>query len=481
MTPARTPSPAPTSALAVVVHAPGGVSMALPPVIADAGEAAARFTLEFFASRLPNANTRKAYGRAVFRFCAWCHAQAWACARSRPHLEGLDVSQASVKLTASALRHWLDYLTERGVLTQNPALSVRTARLVVTEGKTPVLERAQARKLFASLDSAAEDGHVLALRDRALFAVMLYGFVRVGAAVRMSVRDFDDSGEQAALVLHEKGGKERRIPCHHKAREFLRAHVAAAGFEPRAKGPLFQTAPGRSAKLSGEPMTIDGALRAVKRRCADAGLPASISNHSFRATGITLHQETALRPSDISGVEVPAWPLSPLESLENRRPPGGSGPHPGLLQGRPRLRVDEADAGRRLHPLRRQFLPRGPLPGPRARSRGRALVDLARATQRRSGRAERADHRVRRASHRDAWRRTPLLPGPGRAGLSASSSAVRTSRASRDREPEDQSEARDGGYSGLRRGKGDHRRRHRARDHRRNRRPNGSRAACRRG
>jgi integrase/recombinase XerD len=300
MTPARTPSPAPPHALAVVVHAPGGVSMALPPVIADAGEAAARFTLEFFASRLPNANTRKAYGRAVFRFCAWCHAQGVGLRALAPptlsaYLEGLDVSPASVKLTASALRHWLDYLTERGVLTHNPALSVRTARLVVTEGKTPVLERAQARKLFASLDATAENGHVLALRDRALFAVMLYGFVRVGAAVRMSVRDFDDSGEQAALVLHEKGGKERRIPCHHKAREFLRAYVAAAGFEPRAKGPLFQTAPGRSAKLSGEPMTIDDALRAVKRRCADAGLPASISNHSFRATGITLHQENGGR------------------------------------------------------------------------------------------------------------------------------------------------------------------------------------------
>jgi hypothetical protein len=160
MTPARTPSPAPTSALAVVVHAPGGVSMALPPVIADAGEAAARFTLEFFASRIPNANTRKAYGRAVFRFCAWCHAQGVGLRALAPptlsaYLEGLDVSPASVKLTASALRRWLDYLTERGVLTHNPALSVRTARLVVTEGKTPVLERAQARKLVASLDAAA--------------------------------------------------------------------------------------------------------------------------------------------------------------------------------------------------------------------------------------------------------------------------------------------------------------------------------------
>lgn len=32
-------------------------------------------------------------------------------------------------------------------------------------------------------------------------------------------------------------------------------------------------------------------LGIVKRRCRAVGLPSSICNHSFRATGITLHQE----------------------------------------------------------------------------------------------------------------------------------------------------------------------------------------------
>jgi hypothetical protein len=102
------------------------------------------------------------------------------------YLNGLATSAASVKLTASAIRHWLDFLTERGVLPFNPALSVRTARLVVTEGKTPVLEREEARALFAALDAAAGDGDLLALRDRAMFAVMLFGFVRVGALCKMT-------------------------------------------------------------------------------------------------------------------------------------------------------------------------------------------------------------------------------------------------------------------------------------------------------
>ena len=198
-------------------------------------------------------------------------------------------ASVSIKLTASALRNWLGFLTERGVLPFNPAASVRTPRLVVREGKTPVLERQEARCLFASLD-AADAGDVLALRDRAIFAVMLFGFVRVGAVVKMLVRDFED-GDNAWLVLHEKGGRERRIPCHHKTRDCLRGYMLAAGLEPGSRSPLFQSAPRRSRSLTGERLDRGAVLRIVKRRCKAVGLPASISNHSFRATGITIHQE----------------------------------------------------------------------------------------------------------------------------------------------------------------------------------------------
>jgi site-specific recombinase XerD len=297
------PAPATSSALAVVVHAPGGVSMALPPVISDAGEAAARLTLEFFTARIPNPHTRKAYGRAVFRFCAWCQARGVSLHELAPttlaaYLEERQaaVSTASVKLAASAVRHWLDYLTERGALPSNPARSVRTVRLVVTEGKTPVLEREDAKKLFASL--SGPDAGPRELRDRAMFGVMLFAWLRVGAIVRMTVRDFEDEGAEAWLVVHEKGGKERRIPCHADARAYLRAYIAWAGFEPRSRVPLFQSMPARRAKLSGLPLMTGNVLEAVKRRCRAAGLPSSVSCHSFRAGAITMHAEGGGRLED---------------------------------------------------------------------------------------------------------------------------------------------------------------------------------------
>jgi integrase/recombinase XerD len=285
-----------------VAHAPGGASMLLPRVVGEAGGDAGRFTLEFFAARIPNLHTRKAYGRAVHAFCSWCEAQRVGLREIVPttiaaYYAALQrrLSLPSLKLHSAAIRHWLDYLTERGALPNNPALSVRTPRLVVDEGKTPVLERDEARALFAELEA---DGSLLGMRDRAMFAVMLFGFVRVGALVKLRVRDFEDEGETAWLRIQEKGGKERRIPCHHQTRAYLRQYIERAQLDPKAREPLFQSAPRTSSKLSGRALNTNNVLAAVKRRCSDVGLPSTICNHSFRATGLTLHQESGGRLED---------------------------------------------------------------------------------------------------------------------------------------------------------------------------------------
>lgn len=306
-----TPSPAPSTALAVVVHAPGGVSMALPPVISEAGTEAARLTLEFFTARIPNPNTRKAYGRAVFRFCEWCQTQGVGLRELAPptvaaYFVALQdtLEPSSIKLTASALRHWLDFLTEGGAIDSNPALSVRTPRLVVSEGKTPVLEREDAKKLLDSLDDKEADGAprprtVVELRDRAAVAVMLYNWLRVEALCSMRVSDFVDNPSGAYLIAREKGGKERKLPAHHVVVDALRAYVAAGTLlEGDRKAPLFQSAPARSRALSGKRMPSRNMLAMVKRRCADAGLDEDIGCHSLRATGITTHQENGGRIED---------------------------------------------------------------------------------------------------------------------------------------------------------------------------------------
>lgn len=52
-------------------------------------------------------------------------------------------------------------------------------------GKTPVLEPAEARALLDAIDVTMHAG----LRDRALIALMVYSFARIGAALGMKVED----------------------------------------------------------------------------------------------------------------------------------------------------------------------------------------------------------------------------------------------------------------------------------------------------
>jgi site-specific recombinase XerD len=288
---------------ALVTHARGDavgdgwLSTALPRLISTAGEGAAFHSLEFITARIANPHTRAAYGRAIAEFCGWCEERELSLpALSSPvvaayfHELGSRLSAPSTNQHLSAIRQWLEWLSRSGVLRSNPAAAVRGARLSREEGKTPVLDRDEARRLFASFERP--DG-LIHRRDRAILAVMLYGFVRVGALVRMRVRDFQTHDATSWLVLREKGGKERRLPAHHLVREYVLAYLDGSGLNRRehAKAPLFQSAPGRSKSLSGKPLDRSAVLGIVKRRCRDVGLPASICNHSFRATGITLHQE----------------------------------------------------------------------------------------------------------------------------------------------------------------------------------------------
>ena len=264
---------------------------------ADAGERAAFHSLEFFTARIPNANTRAAYGHAVAGLCQWCEVRAIPLpALSSPLLAayfqelGERLSPSSANLHLSGIRQWLEWLSRSGVLPSNPASVVRGARLSREEGKTPVLDREQARQLFSSLDGSRD---IVVLRDRAILAIMLFGFVRVSAVVRMRVRDIHNHAGEASLVLREKGGKERRLPAHHLVRAYLQDYLQASRLGELAdwRAPLFQSAPRRSKTLSGKALDRSSVLGMVKRRCRAVGLPASICNHSFRATGITLHQD----------------------------------------------------------------------------------------------------------------------------------------------------------------------------------------------
>lgn len=162
---------------------------------------------------------------------------------------------------------------------------MRGPKHVVTKGKTPVLSPEETRHLLDSLPTDTITG----LRDRALIGLLVYGFARIGAAVAMNVEDVFHQGLRRWVRLHEKGGKQHTMPVHHTLEEYLHAYLEAAGIGDDTKGPLFRTVRGRGQVLQRRRLGKENAWHMVQRRAQAAGVKTHITNHTFRATGITTY------------------------------------------------------------------------------------------------------------------------------------------------------------------------------------------------
>src|SRR5262249_24767062 len=151
----------------------------------------------------------------------------------------------------AAVRMLFDWLVIGQVVPMNPASAVRGPKHVVKVGKTPVLDGSEWRRPIDSIPT----GTVRDLRDRALIATLTYSFARIGAALKMKVEDLRPQGAGWQVQLHEKGGKQHAMPCHHALAEALRAYIDAVGIAEDNKSWLFRTSPRHTAaKLTDQPM-----------------------------------------------------------------------------------------------------------------------------------------------------------------------------------------------------------------------------------
>ena len=257
---------------------------------------AAKRAFEFFTVNIRNPNTRKAYARAAADFATWCELHGIADVRQvqpvhvAAYIEGLQIAARSVKQRLAALRMLFDWLVIGQVMPTNPASSVRGPRHSVKKGKTPVLAAEEARALLDAIDIST----LLGLRDRALIGLMVYTFARVGAAIKMRVEDVYIQGRRTWVRLHEKGGKQHEMPCHHNLEAWLHAYIEGTRLGATEVGPgrdgkgyLFRSAEGRSGRLSDHPMGQADVFRMIGRRAGAASIRTRIGCHSFRATGIT--------------------------------------------------------------------------------------------------------------------------------------------------------------------------------------------------
>ena len=262
-----------------------------PVLFAGSNETEKRFW-EFFTANIRNPNTRMAYLTAAYRFADWCEARGLTLDRVEPMVVAAYIEQltktytpATVKQHLAAIRMLFDWLVVGQIVSFNPASSVRGPKHVVKTGKTPVLTAGEARGLLDRINT----GTLVGLRDRALIGLMVYSFARVSAAVAMRVADYYTQGKRSFFRLHEKGGKYLVVPAHHVGQAYMDEYIEAAGIDGDKQGPLFRSS-GQGRKqdlLLRSAMTRQTALKMIKRRVRNAGLPHEITNHSFRGTSIT--------------------------------------------------------------------------------------------------------------------------------------------------------------------------------------------------
>jgi site-specific recombinase XerD len=220
----------------------------------------------------PRARTRRSPDRrqtslaqAVSEFLAWCeHRRVPSITAVQPvHVAGYieELTRARSAPTAkqrlSAIRHLFDWLVVGQVMPVNPASSVRGPSHVVKRGKTPVLSPEEARRVLDAIDVGTHAG----LRDRALIALMVFSFARIGAAIGMKVEDVFVQNRRLWVRLREKGGKRHEMPCHHNLETDLHAYLDGSGIKSKKTGFANVTVDASEVQVDGDKGTFNLRLR----------------------------------------------------------------------------------------------------------------------------------------------------------------------------------------------------------------------------
>ena len=262
----------------------------VPPLVKAAGNRAKFAWEEFFYARIRSEHTRRAYLRAVTYFLTWCEAEGLLLQQIGPahvgiYMDSLKLSTSSKKQVLAGLKHFFDGLVTRHAIALNPALSVRTERYAVVEGKTPEITVKQARILLQSIDTS----DIIGLRDKSIIAILIYTAARVGAVAKLKCKDLYDTGDQFCLRFNDKGGKSREIPVRHDLRQLLQSYLQSAAIqsESHPDRPLFRSTVRKTKQLTDRSLTAGDMGRMTKRRIRAAGLPERLSPHSFRVATIT--------------------------------------------------------------------------------------------------------------------------------------------------------------------------------------------------
>lgn len=182
-----------------------------------------------------------------------------------------EYARTTIARRVAAVRSWCRFLCRQGVLSSNPAESLRGPR---QDKKLPhFMSEEELTRLLATppADTA------LGLRDRAILETLYSAGLRVGELVGLNVDDVDlDSG---LATIRGKGKRERLALIGPQALEaiqtWLESRKQMLGKRGRAQSALFLN-------KNGTRLTVRSVARSLEKYLAMAGLDPRSSPHTLR-------------------------------------------------------------------------------------------------------------------------------------------------------------------------------------------------------
>ena len=124
--------------------------------------------------------------------------------------------KSTIARKLSAVRSFLKYLVKRGVIEDNPSVSILTPK----QDKI-IPAYLSVDEMFRLLDSI-QSTNILDIRNRAIFEILYSCGIRVSELVGMNNNDVDPKGETIRIL--GKGGKERIVPIGQKALDAIQVY-----------------------------------------------------------------------------------------------------------------------------------------------------------------------------------------------------------------------------------------------------------------
>lgn len=189
---------------------------------------------------------------------------------------------ATINRKLAALRAWLAWACDRGLIETNPAQGIkgvrsgRSAPRWLNRKETyALLRELHKAEQLAAARAGGDPRHpalVQARRDAAVVSLLLHAGLRVGELVALEVGDVEVSDRKGQVTVRfGKGGKQRTVPLNADARRAVRAWLAV---RPELGNALFYGKGGR-------PLSERGVQWRVSRYARRAGLEG-VSPHNLR-------------------------------------------------------------------------------------------------------------------------------------------------------------------------------------------------------